>query len=132
MVNVTAGQASPVCSVTLATPPGDGPSRAGDIIAAIGVQPTSNSNQTLRRVAFVQYFEGGDQAWHPRVFVAGSDIVGEMTPSAAQAVVAAATAWPQDAGPAAAVIESLSGAVSDADTGDTAFPWRRQAGMPGW
>jgi hypothetical protein len=83
-------------------------------------------------VAFVQYFEGGDQAWHPRVFVAGSDIVGEMTPSAAQAVVAAATAWPQDAGPAAAVIESLSGAVSDADTGDTAFPWRRQAGMPGW
>jgi FAD/FMN-containing dehydrogenase len=132
MVNVTAGQASPGCSVTLATPPGDGPGRAGDIIAAIGVQPTSNSNQTLRRVAFVQYFEGGDQAWHPRVFVAGSDIVGEMTPSAAQAVVAAATAWPQDAGPAAAVIESLSGAVSDADPGDTAFPWRRQAASIQW
>ena len=132
MVNVTAGPASPGCSITLATPPGDGPSRAGDIIAAIGVQPTSNSNQTLRRVAFVQYFEGGDQAWHPRVFVAGSDIVGEMTPSAAQAVVAAATAWPQDAGPAAAVIESLSGAVSDADPGDTAFPWRRQAASIQW
>ncbi len=132
MVNVTAGQASPGCSVTLATPPGDGPGRAGDIIAAIGVQPTSNTNQTLSRMDFVHYFEGGDQAWHPRVFVAGSDIVGEMTPSAAQAIVAAATAWPQDAGPAAAVIESLSGAVNDVDPGGTAFPWRRQAASIQW
>jgi FAD/FMN-containing dehydrogenase len=132
MVNVTAGQASPGCSVTLATPPGDGPGRAGDIIAAIGVQPTSNTSQTVNRMDFVHYFEGGDQAWHPRVFVAGSDIVGEMTPSAAQAIVAATTAWPADAGSAAAVIESLSGAVSDVDPADTAFPWRRQAASIQW
>jgi FAD/FMN-containing dehydrogenase len=51
MVNITAGQASPGCSVTLATPPGDGPGRAGDIMAAIGVQATSNTNQTLDRMA---------------------------------------------------------------------------------
>lgn len=132
MVNVTAGQTSPGCSVTLATPPGDGPGRAGDIIAAIGVQPTSNTNQTLNRMDFVHYFEGGDQAWHPRVFVAGSDIVGEMTPSVAQAIVAATTAWPQDAGSAAAVIESLSGAVGDLGPGDTAFPWRQQAASIQW
>jgi FAD/FMN-containing dehydrogenase len=132
MVNVTAGQASPGCRVTLATPPGDGPGRAGDIIAAIGVQPTSNTHQTRRRMDFVHDFEGGEQAWHPRVFVAGSDIVGEMTSSAAQAIVAATTAWPQDAGPASAVIESLSGAVSDVDPGDTAFPWRRQAACIQW
>ena len=132
MVNVTAGQASPGCSVTMATPPGDGPDRAADIIAAIGVPATSNSSQTLGRLDFVQYFEGGDQAWHPRVFVAGSDIVGEMTPSAAQAIVAATTAWPANAGPAAAVIESLSGAVTDLGPGDTAFPWRQQAASIQW
>jgi FAD/FMN-containing dehydrogenase len=131
MVNV-AGQASPGCSVTLATPPGDGPARAGDVIAAIGVQPTSNYNQTLSRAAFIQYFEGGAQAWDPRVFVAGSDIVGEMTPSAAQAIVAGAAAWPQDAGSAAAIIESLSGAVNDVAPGDTAFPWRQQAASIQW
>jgi FAD/FMN-containing dehydrogenase len=132
MVNITAGQASPGCSVTLATPPGDGPGRAGDIIAAIGVQATSNTTQTLSRMDFVHYFEGGDQAWYPRVFVAGSDIVGQMTSSAAQAIVAATTAWPQDAGSASAVIESLSGAVSDVDPGGTAFPWRQQAASIQW
>jgi FAD/FMN-containing dehydrogenase len=132
MVNVTAGQASPGCSVTLATPPGDGPDRADDIIAAIGVAATSNTSQTLPRMDFVNYFEGGDQAWHSRVFVAGSDIVGEMTPSAAQAIVDATTAWPSAAGPAAAVIESLSGAVGDLGAGDTAFPWRQQAASIQW
>jgi len=132
MVNVAASQASPGCRVTLATPPGAGPGRAADIIAAIGVQATSNTSQTLNRMDFVHYFEGGDQAWHPRVFVAGSDIVGEMTPAAAQAIVAATTAWPRDAGSASAVIESLSGAVSDVGPGDTAFPWRRQAASIQW
>lgn len=132
MVNITAGQASPGCSVTLATPPGDGPGRAGDIMAAIGVQATSNTNQTLDRMGFVDYFEGGDSAWYPRVFVAGSDIVGETTPSAAQAIVAAAAAWPQDPSSAAAVIESLSGAVSDSGPGDSAFPWRGQAASIQW
>jgi FAD/FMN-containing dehydrogenase len=132
MVTVPAGQASPGCRITLATPPSAGPGRAGDIIAATGVQATSNTHQTLNRMDFVHYFEGGDQAWHPRVFVAGSDVVGEMTPAAAQAIVAATTAWPQHAGSASAVIESLSGAVSDVDPRGTAFPWRRQAASIQW
>jgi hypothetical protein len=81
---------------------------------------------------FVHYFEGGDQARHPRAFVAGSDIVAAMMPSAAQAIVAATTAWPRDPGSATAVVESLSGAVSDVDPRDTAFPWRRQAASIQW
>jgi hypothetical protein len=55
-----------------------------------------------------------------------------MTPSAAQAIVAAAAAWPQDPSSAAAVIESLSGAVSDLGPGDSAFPWRGQAASIQW
>jgi FAD/FMN-containing dehydrogenase len=122
----------PGCKIILATPPGDGLSRASDLIAAIGVRCVSKTRQTLSRMEFVHYFEGGDQAMHPRAFVAGSDIVGEMTPFAAKAIVAAAKAWPQYPGSVTAVVESLSGAVNDVDPGDTAFPWRRQAASIQW
>jgi FAD/FMN-containing dehydrogenase len=123
---------SPGCTIVLATAPGEGPSRADDLRAAIGVQPVSNTRVTLSRMEFVHYFEGGEQATQPRAFVAGSDIVAEMTPSATRAIVAATRAWPQDAGSATAVVESLSGAVSDVNPRDTAFPWRRQAASIQW
>lgn len=89
-------------------------------------------SRTLNRMDFVHYFEGGAQATQPRAFVAGSDIIGEMTPAAAEAIVAATSAWPTAAGSATTVIESLSGAVSDLDSGDTGFPWRRQAACVQW
>jgi Berberine and berberine like len=80
---------------------------------------------------FVHYFEGGERATHPHVFVAGSDIVGEITPPAAESIVAAMRALP-NAGSATAIVESLSGAVSDLDPCDAAFPWRRQAASIQW
>ena len=64
--------------------------------------------------------------------MAGSDIIGEMTATAAESIVAATSAWPRAAGSATTVIESLSGSVSDVDSGDTAFPWRRQAASVQW
>jgi FAD/FMN-containing dehydrogenase len=81
---------------------------------------------------FIHYFEGGDDATKPRAFVAGSDIVGDMTPAAAESIVAATSAWQQAAGASTTVIESLSGAVGDVDSGDTAFPWRHQAACVQW
>ena len=47
-------------------------------------------------------------------------------------MAAATTNWPDDAGSATAVIESLSGAVTDVDVGATAFPWRQQAACIQW
>lgn len=132
MVNITVGSRSRRCTIVLATPPGDGPSRAGDLTAAIGVQPVSNTSRTLDRMDFVHYFEGGPDATKPRAFVAGSDIVGDMTRAAAESIVAAISAWPQAVGSATTVIESLSGAVSDVDSDATAFPWRRQAACVQW
>jgi FAD/FMN-containing dehydrogenase len=133
MVNIRVGSGPGSCLVVLATPPGDGPSRATDLSAAIGVKPSSNTSRTLNRVDFVHYFEGGPDATKPRAFVAGSDIIDGMTEAAATAIVAATSAWPQEAGAAATtVIESLSGAVADAAPGDTAFPWRRQATCVQW
>ncbi len=132
MVNITAGSGSGGCTIVLATPAGDGPGRASDLSAAIGVHPVSNTNRTFNRIDFVHYFEGGAQATQPRAFVAGSDIIGEMTATAAESIVAATSAWPRAAGSATTVIESLSGSVSDVDSGDTAFPWRRQAASVQW
>jgi FAD/FMN-containing dehydrogenase len=132
MVNITVGSRPGGCTIVLATQAGDGSSRASDLSAAIGVRPVTNTSRTLNRMDFVHYFEGGAQAMQPRAFVAGSDIIGEMTRAAADSIVAATSAWPHDAGASTTVIESLSGAVSDVDSGDTAFPWRRQAASIQW
>jgi hypothetical protein len=132
MVNITVGSGSGGCTIVLATPPGDGPSQARDLSTVIGVQPRSTTSRTLGRMDFVHYFEGGADATRPRAFVAGSDIIGEMTPAAAESIVAATSAWPQAAGASTTVVESLSGAVSDVGPGDTAFPWRRQAACVQW
>lgn len=132
MANITVGPGSGGCTIVLATPPGDEAGRADDLSAAIGVQPISITSRTLKRMDFVHYFEGGADAAQPRAFVAGSDILGEMTRAAAESIVAATSAWPQSAGASTTVIESLSGAVSDLNLDDTAFPWRRQAACIQW
>jgi FAD/FMN-containing dehydrogenase len=132
MVNVTVGPDPTRCTVVLATPPGDGPRRADDVIAAIGVQPVGNTHRTLDHMAFVDYFGGGTDAVRPRAFVAGSDVVAEMTPAAAQSLVAATQTWPRDTVPATAVIESLDGAIGDVAPDASAFPWRRHAACVQW
>jgi FAD/FMN-containing dehydrogenase len=71
-------------------------------------------------------------AVRPRAFVAGSDIIETMTPTAAESIVAATSAWSRAMGSATAVIESLDGAVSDIASGDTAFPWRHHAACVQW
>jgi len=132
MVNITLGSGSGGCTIVLATPPGDGPARARNLSAAIGVQPVTTTSRTLSRMDFVHYFEGGAEAARPRAFVAGSDIIGQMSSAAAESVVAAILAWPHEAGSATAVIESLSGALRDMNSTDSAFPWRRQAACIQW
>jgi FAD/FMN-containing dehydrogenase len=132
MVNITVGDGPGRCTVILATPPGTGSSVAGEMLAAAGLPASSTRTRTLNRIDFVHYFEGGDAARVPRAFVAGSDIVGEMTSAAADSIVAAMSAWPQSAGSATAVVESLSGAVDDIDPAGSAFPWRRLAAAVLW
>lgn len=132
MVNMTVGPGSGRCSVVLAAPAGAGPALADDLIAAIGATPTDNTSRTLDHMAFVAYFSGGSDAVRPRAFVAGSDVVAQLTADAAQAVVAAASAWPRELGAATAVVESLDGAVGDVAADATAFPWRRHAACVQW
>ncbi|MCV7178690.1 FAD-binding oxidoreductase [Mycolicibacterium sphagni] len=132
MVNITAGDGPGRCTVILATPPGTGASVAGQMLTTTGLSASSTRTQTLSRLEFVHYFEGGDAAKVPRAFVAGSDIIGEMSSAAADSIVAAMSAWPDSASSATAVVESLSGAVSDVEPAGSAFPWRRQAASVQW
>ncbi|GAY18636.1 FAD-binding protein [Mycobacterium sp. shizuoka-1] len=132
MVNVTVGDGPGRVTIILATPSGSGSTVAGEMLTAARLSASSTRTRTLSRVDFVRYFEGGDAARVPRAFVAGSDIVGEMTSAAADSIVAAMAAWPREAGSATAVVESLSGAVGDVDPAGSAFPWRRQAASVQW
>lgn len=132
MVNITVGDGPGRCTVILATPPGSGPAVAGDMLAAAGLSASSTRTRTLNRMDFVHYFDGGDAARVPRAFVAGSDIIGEMTSAAAESIVTAMAGWPAGSGSATAVVESLSGAVGDVDPAASAFPWRRQAASVQW
>jgi FAD/FMN-containing dehydrogenase len=132
MVNITVGDGPGRCTIILAAPPGTGPSVAGELLTAAGLSASATRTRTMNRLDFVHYFEGGDDARVPRAFVAGSDIVGEMTSAAADSIIAAMSAWPAGAGSATAVIESLSGAVGDVDPAASAFPWRREAACVQW
>jgi hypothetical protein len=132
MVNLTVGPGRGRCSVVLATPAGDGPARAAGVVAAIGVPTVGRTIRTFDHLGVVSYFGGGPDAVRPRAFVAGSDVVARMTPAAAEAIVAATSAWPRAGGAATAVVESLDGAIGDADPAATAFPWRRHAANVQW
>jgi FAD/FMN-containing dehydrogenase len=133
MVNLTSGPGPDLqCTIVLATPARTGDQTAAAVVAAIGTAPLSTRIQTLGHLDFVHYFEGGSDATRPRAFVAGSDIVAEMTHAAAESIVTAMSAWPKEAGAATAVIESLDGAITDTAPDATAFPWRRQAACVQW
>lgn len=132
MVNLTAADTGLRCSIVSATSAGNGASVASNLIAAVGTAPVGNTIRTLNHMDFVDYFSGGDAATIPRAVVAGSDVVGEMTSTAADSIVAATSARSQDMGSATVVIESLTGAVRDVDTGGSAFPWRRQDACLQW
>ncbi|ORA31213.1 FAD-binding oxidoreductase [Mycobacterium aquaticum] len=133
MLNLTSGPGPELqCTIVLAAPARTGGQAASALAASIDTAPLSTRTQTLGHLDFVHYFEGGSDATRPRAFVAGSDLIAEMTSAAADSIVAAMSAWPKDAGAATAVIESLDGAITDTAPDATAFPWRGQAACVQW
>jgi FAD/FMN-containing dehydrogenase len=118
--------------VRLISPPGSGAAVAADLIAAAGVQPVSNDSRTLSHMELVDTMAGGPEASQPRGNLGGSDVIAALTPAAASAIVAAVSAWPTATGFMQTIIDPLSGAVTDADSSATAFPWRRHAANVQW
>jgi len=118
--------------VQLISPAGAGPAAAADLVGAIGVQPLSNDSRSLTHMDLVDYLAGGPAASQPHGIVGGSDIIAALTPAAANAIVAAVSAWPAATGFMRTIIDPLSGAVTDVDPAGTAFPWRRHAANVEW
>lgn len=136
LVDMSVGQAQGAsggnCHVLATCPAGSGSSVADAIKSAVGVQASGGERKTLSHMELVMYLAGGSATSSPRGFVAGSDVIGTLSSGAAQAIVAAIGKWPPVAGRAAAIIDTLGGAVADIDPGASAFPWRRQAAVVQW
>jgi FAD/FMN-containing dehydrogenase len=120
------------CTIGLAAPPGAGPRAAADLIAAIGLQPRDTASGTLAHMDLVRLMGGGVEWSRPRSFVAGSDVLADLTPTAAQSIATGMVAWPRATGFAEVQIKPLDGAVADTAPDATAFPWRRHAVCLQW
>lgn len=120
------------CHVLATCPAGSGQAVAQAITAAVGAQPTATEHKTMTHMDLVMYLAGGSATSSPRGFVAGSDVIGTMNSTAAQAIVAALGKWPPAGGRASVIVDTLSGAVGDVEPAGSAFPWRRHAAVAQW
>lgn len=119
------------CSVLLVCAVGAGRRIAADISAAIGVVPSGSDYQTLDPMAAFLRLSGGATA--PRHgFVAGSDIVAQITDPVAASIVTAVRNRSRAGGAGLVIIDPLDGAIGDVGPGDSAFPWRRHAASLQW
>ncbi|QUR69604.1 FAD-dependent oxidoreductase [Mycobacterium spongiae] len=132
LVDFSTGSGRANCHVLATCPAGSGPDAAAAIKAAVGLRPNDIERRTLRFMDLVTYLAGGSATSTPRGFVAGSDVIGVVDASAADAIVAAMRQWPPGAGRASVIVDTLTGAVGDVDPGGSAFPWRRQAAVAQW
>ncbi|MBA4021007.1 MAG: FAD-linked oxidoreductase [Gordonia sp.] len=104
---------------------------AADIAAAVGMTPTGADYQTLDPMAAFLRLSGGATA--PRHgFVAGSDIVGQVTDAVANSIVTAVRNRSRAGGGGLVIIDPLDGAIADIPAGGTAFPWRAHAASLQW
>lgn len=119
------------CSVLLVCAAGAGRQIASDISAAAGVAPSGSDYLTLDPMAAFLRLSGGATA--PRHgFVAGSDIVGQITDAVAAAIVTAVRNRSRSGGGGLVIVDPLDGAIRDLAPGDSAFPWRRHAASLQW
>lgn len=119
------------CSVLLVCATGAGRRIAADISAAVGVVPSGSDYSTLDPMATFLRLSGGATA--PRHgFVAGSDILSQVTDPIAAAIVTAVRNRSRAGGPGLVIIDPLDGAISGVAAGATAFPWRTHAASLQW
>lgn len=119
------------CSLLLVCATGAGRRIAADITAAVGANPTGADYLTLDAMGAFLRLAGGATA--PRHgFVAGSDIVGQITDAVAASIVTAVRNRSRAGGAGLVIIDPLDGAIGDIAAGATAFPWRTHAASLQW
>lgn len=112
-------------------PVGKESARAGSLAKAVGVTPEKTTTTTRTHLAGIEYLGGGSTTPRTR-FVAGSDILRNISVAGGEAVEAAIRSAASRGITTSAILDPLDGAVSDLDVGTTAFPWRDHTASIQW
>jgi FAD/FMN-containing dehydrogenase len=102
---------------------GDEESEAASMQSAIGVPTTSESAFEKPYMRGVEYLGGGTTSSR-QTFAAGSDVIPKMSSDLAQAIVHLVKNRAQNGKSVSAILDPLTGKVSDINPRATAFPWR--------
>ncbi|MBF6212436.1 FAD-binding oxidoreductase [Nocardia puris] len=126
------GHGGVACVVLLVGPAGTGSGAAAGLARAIGAQPTTAETRTLEHAATALELAGGTRTPSRTSLAAGSDVLTDLTPDAADALVAAVTDRSRTGGSGGALVDPLDGAVRDIPANATAFPWRTHTALVQW
>jgi len=118
-------------SILGVTESGDERAAAASLLTAVGVTPTATKYQRFGYLDAAIYLGGGTTSQR-QGFTAGSDVLSSVTAAAASAIEAAVVARSRTGLPGSALLDPLTGAVSDPGSAATAFPWRDHVASIQW
>ncbi|WP_024804761.1 FAD-binding oxidoreductase [Nocardia sp. BMG51109] len=119
------------CAAVVVAPAGEGAGAATALAAAAGVVPESTEQRTLDPMAAARHLGGGETT--PRsAKVAGSDILAQLSPATADAIVGTIAGRARSGATGYVLVDPLDGAVRDLPADATAFPWRSHAACLQW
>ncbi|MFC9440186.1 FAD-binding oxidoreductase [Nocardia sp. NPDC057030] len=130
-VNVEAAADGPRCDVLIVCPAGAGTGAAGDLIAAASTPPTATDHRTLEHLDAV-HDVNFDKPRPGSTRVAGSDVLRQLSPAAADAIVEVIAARSRSGAPGLVMVEPIDGAIKDTALDASAFPWRAHAVAVEW
>ncbi len=119
------------CAALIVCPPGRGDAATAELATAATVAPRSVDRRTLAPLDAVAHLGGG--ATTPRSNkAAGSDVLTELTPAAAQTITDLVAARSRSGATGYVLVDPLDGAIRDTRPEATAFPWRTHAATLQW
>ncbi|WP_169813857.1 FAD-binding oxidoreductase [Nocardia pseudobrasiliensis] len=119
------------CAALIVCPPGRGEAATAELSTAATVAPLSVDRRTLAPSAAAADLGGGART--PRSNkAAGSDVLTELSPAAAQTITDLVAARSRSGATGYVLIDPLDGAIHDTPPDATAFPWRTHAATLQW
>jgi len=118
-------------SILGVTRSGDERTAAASLLKTIGITPTTTKYQRFSYLDAASYLGGGTTSKR-QGFTAGSDVLASISTAAAAAIRDAVIARSRSGRPGSALLDPLTGAVSDPGSAATAFPWRNHVASIQW
>lgn len=118
-------------SIVGVTTAGDERAAATSLAHAVGVSPTATDYRRLSYLGATTYLGGGTTSAR-QSFTAGSDVLAKLDTRTASAIARAVTDRSRAGRTGSALLDPLTGAVSDPKRTDTAFPWRDHVASVQW